>query len=449
MSLKVGKAQWIDLPPLHKYQQEIFNDGHRFRVVAAGRRFGKSKVALAECVERAVNKGQIVWWLSPSYGISDKQWRETKGLLDGVYTDKSEQQRRMEFYYNDGRRGELYFKSGDRFNNLRGEGLDFVVIDEAAFVHPAVWHTIVRPMLVDKVGSALFISTPNGLNWFYKIYQQGDELLTGQNYPDWQSFHYTSYQNMAITWIKDEVDAAKEDMPDLIFRQEHLAEFVTDAGSLFRNIDKVAIMPQLKMPEQGHVYVAGIDWGRKHDATVISVIDATDGKQVYVDRFTKTGWELQKGRIQLMNSIFHPSVIHAEENAAGQPVIEQLVNSGMKNIRPFYTSGVSKAPLVDALALALERGNLLLLDENDRGNGMVQANELRAYSMWQNKSGIWQYGAPAGFMDDTVIALALAYHGITAKPPVMEAVVNPFYGSPIKTKTPKRRSYFERRVLRG
>jgi hypothetical protein len=450
MMSRIATPTRIKLPPLHKNQETIFSDNHRFRVVAAGRRFGKSKVALAECVERAVNKGQIVWWLSPSYSVSDKQWRETKGLLEGIYTDKSEQQRRMEFYYADGRRGELYFRSADRFNNLRGEGLDFVVIDEAAFVHPDVWQTIVRPMLVDRIGSALFISTPNGLNWFYKIYQRGDKLVSGDKSPDWQSFHFTSYDNLAIRGVKAEVDAAKEDMSDLQFRQEHLAEFVTDAGSLFRNIEAMAVMPMLKGREEGHLYTAGIDWGRKHDATVINVIDITDMKQVYLDRFTKTGWELQKSRVKYMNDIFHPVKIHAEANAAGQPIIEALINDGMKNLVPFYTSGTSKAPVVDAVALAIERGELFLLDEDDEGNGSVQANELRAYSMWQTKNGIWQYGAPPGFMDDTVIALALAYHGVTIKPSKMEAVANPFYGSPFGRKTePVRRGFFERKVSRG
>jgi hypothetical protein len=421
----------ILLPRLHKNQQIIFEDKTRFRVVAAGRRFGKSREARVECLDRAINKHQKVWWLSPSYGISDKQWRETKRMLTRkngttIFSGKSEQGRRLEFYDRESDKlGELSFKSGDRPDNLRGEGLDFVVIDEAAFVHPDLWYTVIRPALVDTGGSALFISTPNGRNWFYKIALRGQSTLPEDS--DWNYHHFTSYDNLAIKNIKQEVDDAKRDMPENRFRQEHLAEFVDDVGALFKGVSAAATSHQILFPEFNHVYSMGIDWGRKHDATVITVIDITDGKQVYLDRFTETGWEMQKRRVKAAVDIFKPVVIYAEENNAGQPVIEALQNEGITNIVPFVTTGASKGPLIDNLSLAIERQTIQILSEDDP-MGELQANELKAYTFWQSKSGNWQYGAPYGFMDDTVIALALALLGTKAKPTVLVGVrKNPFY----------------------
>jgi len=419
----------IQLPKLHKNQQVIFDDKTRFRVVAAGRRFGKSREARAECLVRAINNYQKVWWLAPTYKTSGKQWRETKRMLtrrDGttIYTSKSEADRRMEFYNAEtGQMGELSFLSGDRPDNLRGEGLDFVVIDEAAFVHPDLWYTVLRP--AHTGGGALFISTPNGRNWFYKIYMRGKS--TNPDDKLWNSHHFTSYDNLAIKNIKQEVDDAKRDMPDMRFRQEHMAEFIDDVGALFRGVSAAATSFQITYPEYGHLYSMGIDWGRKHDATVISVVDISEGKQVYLDRFTETGWEIQKLAVKRAVSIFNPVVIHAEENNTGQPIIEALVADGVQNIVPFTTSGTNKGPLIDALALAIERGHLKIINEQDP-LGDIQANELKAFTFWQTKGGNWQYGAPYGFMDDTVIALALAWRGVRSKPDILFGIKkNPFY----------------------
>lgn len=417
----------IVLPKLHKNQQIIFDDPHRFKVVCAGRRFGKSRLALTIALDLAVNKGKRVGWISPTYKQSDKQWRETKRLFMNkeLWTYKSERDRRLEFFV-DGREGELVFMSGDRPDNIRGEGWDYIIIDEAAFVHPTLWGKVIRPAMTDRKGSAIFISTPNGRNWFYKLFLQGLPENAAA-FPKWKSFHFTSYDNVAIRGIREEINDAKKEMTDLEFRQEHMAEFLDDVGTLFRGVSKVAIARMRTQAVEGHTYVMGIDWGRKHDATVITVVDATTSEQIYMDRFTETGWALQRGRVMNAINLFHPRIIHAEENSIGQPVIEQLRSEGVRNIVPFVTSGTSKGPLVDALALAIERGDIHILDEANEF-GEIQANELKAYTMHQTRSGHWQYDAPVGFMDDTVIALALAWAAIkTQGPGVTGTVSNPFY----------------------
>lgn len=423
-----GIKKPVKLPKLHVNQQKIFDsvaiDGTQFTIVAAGRRFGKTYTSLALALEWAINRGKVVWWVSPSYSVSDSQWRRVKRSIGNLYSGKSEQGRRLEFYYEwqDGTQqfGELTFKTGDNPDLLRGEGLDLLIIDEAAFVDPRLWETL-RPALVDNKGSAVIISTPYGLNWFYKMFQRGMTDSTGR----WKSWHFTSYDNPLLD--PAEINSAREDMPEDRFQQEHMAVFADDQSAVFRNLDAAAVVPKQTQRIANHIYLMGVDWGRKHDATVITVIDATTGEQVWMDRFTQTAWSVQKARLKSAVAKWRPKKIYIEENAAGQPVIESLIEEeGMKNIEPIFTSSANKSVMIEALSLAIERGSLKLLDEDTR-DGKEQLVELRMYQLRRTNNS-WIYSAPKGFHDDTVMALALAWMGADAKPRVMKQAGNPFYG---------------------
>lgn len=429
IKLKSGTKRPIKLPSLHANQEKVFTsvarDGVQFTVIAAGRRFGKTFTCLALALEYAINRGKKVWWVSPSYSVSDNQWRLVKRIIGSNFSGKSEQGRRIEFYYEwaDGTKqfGELTFKTGDNPDLLRGEGLDLLIIDEAAFVDPRLWETL-RPALVDQKGSAVMISTPYGLNWFYKMYQRGQSDETGK----WRSWHFTSYDNPLLD--PAEIDSAREDMPEDRFQQEHMAVFADDQSSIFRGLDKAAVVQKQSKRIPSHMYVMGVDWGRKHDATVISVIDINTGEQVWMDRFTQTSWSLQKSRLQNAVARWQPKKIYIEENAAGQPVIESLQQElGMKNIEPVYTSSANKGVMIESLSLAIERGELKLLDEDTR-DAKEQLLELRMYQL-KRVGNSWVYSAPKGFHDDTVMALALAWLGATGKAKGIIQGANPFYGS--------------------
>lgn len=421
----------FNLPSLHEKQKLIYDsivhEGQKFSVVVAGRRFGKSRVALAIVLDMVMNRGMRVWWVSPSYKVSDVQWRQTKRMLKNRYTNKSEIDRRLEFFYPDKQGkmmyGELTFKSGDRPDNMRGEGLDFIVIDEAAFTDPVVWK-VLRPALTDRGGGALFISTPNGLNWFYTLYSRAqDELRT-----DWRAWHFTSYDNPFID--KAEIDSAKEDLSEEAFEEEHLAVFKEDSGRVFRKAAKLSILQMREGREHGHIYGMGIDLGRKHDATVISVIDLTSGRQVWVDRFTQVNYGIQQERVMAAVRRWKPVKIFIEENSAGGYFIEELQKKGVKNIEPFYTSGSNKVSLIDALVSAMEREQLFLLND-ETPMGRQQLNELRAYQTKRTKSGnSWTYSAPSGFFDDMVMALALAWQTMISKPSEVQLSENLFYPRP-------------------
>jgi hypothetical protein len=380
---------------LHLSQLKMMNSNARFRVAACGRRFGKTTFGKAAIVAEAM-EGHYCWWLSPTYPMASQVWRDLKALchsIDGLTI--SETERRMDFPNG----GSIAIRSTFYPDHLRGAGLDFAVLDEAAFMEPNVWPEVVRPMLLERRGNALFLSSPNGLNWFWDIYQQG--LVKPRR--TWHSFHFTSYDNPLIS--REELDQIRASTPERIFREEYLAEFVGDSGQVFRGIREAATAPANVQPVSGKRYSAGLDWGREPDYTAIVVIDADTRQMVALDRFNQISWSLQRGRLQAICDLWKPTVIWAEENSIGAPNIELLQRESLP-VRPFKTTAQSKSPLIESLALAIARGQLALLPDE------TLLGELAAYRMERLPGGGYRYSAPSSAHDDTVIAAALAWHGI-------------------------------------
>ena len=292
----------------------------------------------------------------------------------------------------------IALKSTHYPDNLRGEGLDMVVLDEAAYMHPSLWEEVVRPMLLETQGRAVFLSTPNGRNWFWQVYQLGED----PNEPAWESFNFPSVMNPII--FPDDIKIIEKSTPERTFRTEYLAEFLDDAGQVFRGFRGIATAPFSQRPIEGHRYVAGVDWGRENDYTVIVIIDTDTRQMVAMDRFNQIGWHLQRGRLKALCDVWQPSVIYAEANSIGSVNIEELQREGLP-VRGYTTTAHNKNALIESLALAIERAEISLLNDE------VLMNELTNFSIERLPSGGYRYSAPAGLHDDTVIALALAWHG--------------------------------------
>ncbi|MBZ0296048.1 MAG: hypothetical protein K8L99_26040, partial [Anaerolineae bacterium] len=254
-------------------------------------------------------------------------------------------------------------------------------------------------MLLDRQGRALFLSTPYGRNWFWELFQMG--LDPSQR--TWRSFQYTSYDNPLID--ADELEQIRLVTPERVWREEYLAEFVDDAGQVFRGVQAAATAPLHPTPQPGARYIGGIDWGREGDYTVIALIDADSHRMVALDRFHQVSWSLQRGRLKALYEQWQPVVIWAEANSIGSVNIEALQAEGLP-VRPFQTTAQSKRPLIEGLALAIERGELALLPDQ------TLLGELAAYQLERLPGGGYRYGAPSGLHDDTVIATALAWHGV-------------------------------------
>lgn len=307
----------------------------------------------------------------------------------------SESERRIDFENG----GMIAVRSTHYPDNLRGEGLDLAILDEAAFMDPRVWSEVVRPMLVTTRGQAVFLSTPFGRNWFWDLYRIG---LDPEEH-EWQSFHKPTRSNPLIE--PEELENIRRVTSTHAWLAEYEAQFTDDSGQVFRGIRDAVIYDTVTTPQAGHSYVAGVDWGRDNDYTVIVIIDANTGQIVAMDRFNQIGWSLQRGRLKAMADRWQPDVIWAERNSIGEPNIEALQQDGLP-MRAFQTTARSKAPLIESLALAIERAHIGLMDHP------VLLGELASYGIERLAGGGYRYSAPSGSHDDTVMATALAWYGV-------------------------------------
>jgi phage terminase large subunit-like protein len=385
----------VSLFPPHPGQIEILSHPARFKVVACGRRFGKTETGKILMIERAL-AGSVCWWISPTYRMADDVWRSLKTTLDGAWSDKSEDMRRIDLPGG----GVIRVQSGHDPDALRGAGLDLAVLDEAAFLHPDVWHAAIRPALADRRGEALFLSTPNGRNWFWGLYMLGQNATHTQ----WQSWRFPTVANPLID--PAEIDAARDLLPERLYKQEYEAEFLADAGAVFRNVETAATIDPGEAPDPDELYVFGVDWGRDNDYSCIAVLASKTRRLVALDRFNDIGWTLQRGRLAALYQKWRPDVIWAEANSIGGPNIEALQAEGLP-VNAFTTSATSKPVLIESLALAIERDELALLRDP------VLLGELQAYTVERLPSGRFRYTAPPGAHDDTVIAAALAWYGVS------------------------------------
>ena len=389
---------------LHLGQETVMRNNARFKVVACGRRWGKTELGKSIILESAVEKHQRAWWLAPTLLMASQVWRDLKRALIGLPNLKiNESERRLDLPGG----GMIAVRSAFHPDRLRGDGLDLVVLDEAAWMEARVWGEIVRPMLAQSRGRAVFLSTPLGRNWFWDLYRIGLD----PEVHEWQSFHFSTAENIEIDL--DELRAIRRQTAQSIWQTEYLAKFSNDAGQVFRGLADALRPGHADAPLPDHRYVAGIDWGRSRDYTAITIIDATTNQVVALDRFNQIGWALQRGRLRNIVNTWNPHIIWAEANSLGAPNIEALQRDGLR-IRPFQTTAQSKSPLIESLALAIETGQLALLDHP------VLLGELASYAVERLPGGSYRYTAPPGSHDDTVISTALAWYAANHSGPIID-----------------------------
>ena len=381
------------LPPFHRGQMEVALSPARFKVAACGRRWGKTRLGSALCVKTAAAAGRA-WWVAPTYPVAMVGWRLIHRLALQIPGAAIRQSERLVTFPNG---GEIQVRSADNPDSLRGEGLDFVVMDECAFIHEDAWQEAIRPALADRKGRALFISTPKGRNWFWRIWQR----CMDEHDTEWHGWQLPTSANPYID--PAEIEAARLGLPERIFLQEFLAQFLDDAGGVFRRVMESATAEPQDGAHAHHEYTFGVDWGRQSDYTAIAVMDVTTSSLVALDRFNQIDYTVQLGRLTALYERFRPRAIVAESNSMGQPLLETLQRDGLPVV-PFTTTNASKQIAIDALALAFERGSIRILPDP------VLINELQSYEAERLPSGMTRYGAPSGLHDDTVMALALAWY---------------------------------------
>jgi predicted phage terminase large subunit-like protein len=350
----------IHLPPLHQSQTTIQQSNARFRVCSCGRRFGKGILGIGESFRRGILGGKCRW-VAPSYQSDSMQsgWNVATvlaGQIPGVTVHL--QRRVIDFSALGG--GWLQFKTAEEPDGLRGEGIDFVVFDEAAHVPQleTMWEQCVRPSLMDRRGHAWFISTPKGFNYFNTLYQRA------KTDPEWAAFKFPTSANPTIA--ADEIAALRASLPELVARQEIDAEFVTLAGALFRR-DNVIVLEHEP---------TGLRWVRSWDLafTEKTTSDYTAGAKVAMDSegriiiadmvHMRAEWPAVVRTIANTARLDGPAVQHGIEVVGAQVgALQTLLRDPMLSGYVFRPIEVTKDKLTRALPLVArsEQGKLAVV----------------------------------------------------------------------------------------
>ena len=223
--------------PLSQPQQTIVKDPHRFKVVIAGRRFGKTHLAIRQLCFYAKEPNQEVWYVAPTYKQARQiVWKKLKTRLQDLRWVEKTNETELSILLKNG--STIALKGADNYDSLRGVGLDYIVLDEFADIDPEAWFETLRPTLADKQGGAMFIGTPKGTsNWSYDLFNNEQE-----NPEQWKSFQYTTIQGGNVT--PEEIEAARQDLDERTFRQEFEATFETYAGRIYYAFDrKLNVVP--------------------------------------------------------------------------------------------------------------------------------------------------------------------------------------------------------------
>jgi hypothetical protein len=225
----MGKTKKMSLNP---GQQEVTNSGARFRVVIAGRRWGKTHLAIRELAKVCRHPGKRAFYVAPTYRQAKQiVWDTLKWRMQDLGWSRKVNESDLTITLVNG--STISLRGADNPDSLRGVGLDFCVLDEFAMIEEKAWSEVLRPTLSDKQGSAMFISTPMGQgNWAYDLYQRGK--ATEEHH--WESFQYTTLDGGNVP--EEEIEQAKRDLDERTFRQEYLATFETAGNRIYYGFDR-------------------------------------------------------------------------------------------------------------------------------------------------------------------------------------------------------------------
>ena len=381
----------------HDGQQEVRDSDARFRIIACGRRWGKTELAAHEAADRLGEPDTLVWWVAPTYDIADIGFEAVgEQLPPGSIEDRKRTKPKAYDLVNGSR---ISFRSADREDSLRGEGLDMLVIDEAAMVPNRAWQNELRPTLSDTLGDMIAISTPKGRNWFREWFERG-QSPDHEDVASWQS---PTYQNPHVP--DEEIDRARQNQPDRVFRQEYLAEFIDESGGVFTDLDERLFTADYPLEEAvgDGPYAHGWDFARHQDYFVGIVLDS-QGRVVHYHRSQGDAWPQIQRTIENAAAEY-PGVVALDASRDNKIVADLADSLGRGRVEPVKFSPSTKRDLIEDLIATIEAGELTAPDIPQL------RHELSVFEYDVTPSGNVRYGAPEGFHDDTVDALALANDG--------------------------------------
>lgn len=320
------------------WQQQVIQDKHRFSVVAAGRRTGKSHLAAVTLLLAALDgKPGKVFYVAPTQGMAkDILWDKIYELAGDIIEKHNIKD--LTLTLSNG--ATIYLKGADRPDTLRGVSLKHLVLDEYAFMKPDVFDTILRPALSDLEGTCLFIGTPEGRNHFYDIYIQGTQDV--EEWDEWNSYHFTSYDNPYVP--RKEIERARKTLPAWAFAQEYMASFDAQGSEHF-DVDNFKWFEN-RPSGNGDWYIAidlaGFEMeGKKkrgrRDNSAIACVFVDENGDWWVNEIIHGRWTLDETVERIFNAVdrYRPRTVGIEKGIAQQAVMSPLQEIMRRTSRVF------------------------------------------------------------------------------------------------------------------
>lgn len=396
----MGKDINIELYTPYKKQREIHNKLYEQDifgvVVVCGRQVGKTLLGINQALKWSLEKkNQTIMFVLPTDSQANKVYKQ---IIDAIITapvvsSYKGQSGSAEVIFTNG--SKILFRSALQENSLRGYSNDYLIIDEAAFIDENIINMILIPTLTVKGKKILILSTPKGKNWLFKFY---NKFISDNS---WSSFKFTSYDSPYVN--KKFLDDQKVSLPEEIFAQEYLAEFV-DKANIFKNLDD--IMTLTEIPHSNEKPFIGVDLGMNEDYTVCTVINSQN-KVIDILRFTKVTASELKNRLTNFFEKHNPQNIVIENNGLGVPIVSDLLETKWgPYISPFTTTPKSKHEIIQNLIRLFNNKNITLPVDNDL------RLELENFIFVMTETGNIKYQASSGIHDDMVMSLAFSVEAL-------------------------------------
>jgi hypothetical protein len=344
-------------------------------------------------------EGWLAWWVAPTYQQAEIGLRT---LQDELPEDFIESVNRSKLRVEAVTGAVVEFKSADKPDNLRGEGVDELVVDEAAEVDQYAYENALRPTLTDSEDSRMIaISTPKGRGWFFEFFQRG----RSEDWPEYEAFQGPTRENRFIN--QSDIETAKRELPERVFRQEYLAEFVDETGGVFENLDEYLFTAGYDLPAEGvdpeaewvdPPFATGVDFARHEDFRVAMTIDRA-GRVVNFSRDQGETWPEIHNEVRRISERY-PGVV-AVDASRDNKIVADLEADGVP-VEPIKFSATRKRDLIENLITAVESEELTAPEIDPL------RTELEVFEYDVTRGGNLRYDAPEGFHDDTVDALAMA-----------------------------------------
>jgi phage FluMu gp28-like protein len=373
-------------PFLTTYQQAILDAPERYTITAAATKCGKTASHIIWIFEQALQlkDNQSVWWIAPVYQQAEIAFRRMKSQVsekDFFISNES----KLTLILPNGAR--IEFKSGEKPDNLYGDDVYAAVVDEASRMREESWYAL-RSTLTATKGKCKLIGNVKGKkNWFYKL---GERARLGE--ADYKFFKITAY-DAAKEGILDveEIEQAKRDLPEFVFKELYLAEPGDDNSNPF-GLDNIR---KCYAPISNGTPIAfGIDLAKYTDWTVITGLD-NQNRVCFTDRF-QHDWQQTKQRII---QVVGRTPAHIDATGIGDPIVEDLQRI-LPNIKGFKYTSQSKQQLMEGLVMEIQQHTIFFPEE-------PYGFELENFEYEYTRTGV-KYSAPSGMHDDAVNSIALA-----------------------------------------